>query len=576
MLAFFLRAFYPVGVVHRDKRPIVPNTKPVRFRGVELESEEIARIRAVVLDHSGASRHELTTLVCREFGWRRPNGELRRRACQDLLRRLDQRGLIELPALNRSAVSPRRSPSRTKSSSLFSPLPQAVGPAQVCLREVVVRPLVRSEFPAWREAMERFHYLESARIVGESIRYVAEIRGRWLAFLGWGTASLKSRHREAFVGWDSKTKYQRLHLVANNVRFLILPWVRVPHLASRILSQNLRRLSGDWLARYDHPILLAETFVDLARFRGTCYRAANWIYLGETRGMGRKGDGFVPHGRKKGLLVYPLHRRAREILSAPFPSPEILPMTPMDALSIDINKLPLQGKGSLIEVLSEISDPRSRRGIRHPIASVLALAVMATLCGMRSYEAIAEWAADRRKDLLKELRCWCHRAPSEPTFRRVLQSVDADEIDQKVCRWLARFSSPREPVSLDGKTLRGSKDGENPARHLLGAITHHSGLVVAQEEVGEKSNEIPAAKPLLEGLNLKGRTVTADALHTQRDLARFLVKENGADYVFIAKDNQPTLRQDIEALDWESFFPSGPNCGQGARPDRDSPDPGEC
>jgi hypothetical protein len=158
----------------------------------------------------------------------------------------------------------------------------------------------------------------------------------------------------------------------------------------------------------------------------------------------------------------------------------------------------------------------------------------------------------------------------------VLQSVDADEIDQKVCQWLARFSSPREPVSLDGKTLRGSKDGEHPARHLLGAITHHSGLVVAQEEVGEKSNEIPAAKPLLEGLNLKGCTVTADALHTQRDLARFLVEEKGADYVFIAKDNQPTLRQDIEALDWESFFPSGPNGGQGARPDRDSPDPGEC
>lgn len=236
----------------------------------------------------------------------------------------------------------------------------------------------------------------------------------------------------------------------------------------------------------------------------------------------------------------------------------------MPAMCVDVNRLPLEGKGGLIEVLREITDPRKRRGIRHPIESVLALAVMATLSGMRSFEGIAEWAKDLPKDRLRRLRCWCHRAPSEPTFRRVLQSVDADEIDAKVGKWLAGLAS-REPISLDGKTLRGSADGEEKAWHLLGAITHHSGVVVSQEKVDGKSNEITAAKPLLEQVDLEGTTVTADAMHTQTDLASYVVEEKNGHYAFIAKDNQPTLREDIEALDWGSFFPSGAELRQGAR-----------
>ena len=217
----------------------------------------------------------------------------------------------------------------------------------VPLAQVVVRPIDREELPRWRETMARWHYLGDGPIVGETLRYVAESAGRWVALLGWGAAALKSRHREAWVGWDEKTKYQRLHLVADNVRFLILPWVEVPCLATVVLSRNLHRLSRDWQVHYDHPILLAETFIDLARFRGTCYRAANWVYLGETRGVGRKGPGFVEHGRKKGLLVYPLHRRAREILAAPFPSPEILRRSSMPAVQVDVNKLPLGGVSCL-------------------------------------------------------------------------------------------------------------------------------------------------------------------------------------------------------------------------------------
>jgi hypothetical protein len=407
--------------------------------------------------------------------------------------------------------------------------------------------------------------------VGENLRYVAESEAGWLALLGWGAAVLKSRHREAYVGWSEKTKYQRLHLVANNVRFLILPWIRVPRLASFVLARNLRRLSADWQACHGHPVLLAETFIDLKRFQGTCYRAANWTYLGRTRGMKRKGAGYETHGDEKALFVYPLHRRAREILSAPFPSPEIMRRHSMQSAMIDVNRLPLEGKGGLMEVLRQISDPRNRQGIRHPFASVLALAVMAALSGMRSYEAIAEWAKDLPRDLLKRLRCWCHQAPSEPTFRRVLQSVNAVEIDEKVSAWLAQ-QGLGDAIALDGKTLRGSGDGNDPACHLLAAITHESGLVVAQERVDEKSNEITTTKPLLEDLDLKGTTVTADAMHTQKEFARHLVEDKGADYVFIAKDNQPTLLEDIKTIDWDSFFPSGEQLRQGARPNRDAKD----
>jgi hypothetical protein len=541
-------------VAHQDTNRGASRSKGIRFGGEELGPEQITRIREIVRRRHGAPRREVSRRVCRAFDWRRTNGELRIRACLDLLVRLDARGLVRLPP-PRTALA-RKAQRRAPVGEAFLVPPPPLKAGDVPLGEVRVRPIRQGELPHWREAMARFHYLGDGRIVGEVLRYVAESEGRWVALLGWGAAVLKSRHREAWIGWDEKTKYRRLSFVADNVRFLILPWVEVQNLASVVLSRTLRRLSADWEQYYDHPILLAETFVDPARFRGTCYRASNWIYLGETRGVGRKGVGFEEHGKKKGLFVYPVQRRARETLAAPLPSPQISRRSPMSQPAIDVSRLPLQGEGGLIEVLSGITDPRSRRGIRHPFESVLALAVMAALCGMRSYEAVAEWAGDVSKDLLRELRCWCWRAPSEPTFRRVLQAVDANEVDEKVGKWLEGLSKGKA-VALDGKTLRGSRDGDAPARHLLAAITHDEGVVVAQQEVDEKTNEIPGAKPLLEPLDLEGSTVTADAMHTQTDLARFLVEEKKAHYVLIAKDNQPTLREDIEVLDWGRFPPSG-------------------
>jgi hypothetical protein len=132
-----------------------------------------------------------------------------------------------------------------------------------------------------------------------------------------GRGGLPEWPRDTYLGWDLATKRARLHLVAQNTRFLLLPWVRVPHLASKVLAANLRRLSADWQARYGHGLLLAETFVDPARFRGTCYRAANWVCLGPTQGAGKRGNRYRRHGVPKLVFVYPLHARARERLAAP-------------------------------------------------------------------------------------------------------------------------------------------------------------------------------------------------------------------------------------------------------------------
>lgn len=168
----------------------------------------------------------------------------------------------------------------------------------------------------WRTYMARYHYLGCGTLVGESLRYAAWLGGELVALLGWAGATLHNAPRDQHLGWTAQQKRERLHLVANNVRFLILPWVRVPHLASRILGANLRRLSADWEAVYGHPVFLAETFVDRARFRGTCYRASNWLELGETRGFSRQGRVYRHHGHPKVVFLYPLGRHARERLCA--------------------------------------------------------------------------------------------------------------------------------------------------------------------------------------------------------------------------------------------------------------------
>lgn len=443
---------------------------------------------------------------------------------------------------------------------------------------LVVRPILPGEQTAWNHLMSTHHYLGFRTLPGNSLKYVAILDGEWVALLGWGSAAFKCKPRDSWIGWSPEQQFSRLKYVANNLRFLILPGVKIKNLASKVLAMNVRRLSADWRSIYGYPILLAETFIDHNRFAGTCYRAAGWRLLGKTRGYGRNARRYYYHGAPKSILVYPVHRKAAQILSAPFLAPEIIGG---DEPMLDLNNVDIGGENGLFKALAQITDPRKFRGIRHSQASILAIATCACLAGMRSYAAIGQWAAALSQDLRRRFHCRRHPetgkyiAPSEPTIRRTLKSIDPDEVDRALGQWLAGQSLCMQAIAVDGKTLKGAKDADGKQVHLLAALVHHEKVVIAQRQVDTKSNEITAFKPLLEPLDLEGKVVTADAMHTQVDHANFLVEEKKADYLFFVKENQKTLLEDIKGLTEEDFPPQGYPARPRPRQDRNPQDCGQ-
>jgi len=427
------------------------------------------------------------------------------------------------------------------------------------IHNLVVRPINIAERLLWDTLMAKHHYLGFKSLVGKSIRYVAEIQGQWVALLGWSAAALKCKPRDVWIGWPQVIQWQRLHLIANNSRFLmLLPCNHIPNLASKTLSLNLKRLAGDWQDIHGHPVVLVETFVDPSRFQGTCYKAANWIYLGQTRGFGKASNHYFHHGQPKAVFVRPLHKKAGLWLTEPIADPELI----QKVAAMNFTKKQLN---DLIEILKSLPDPRKKRGKRHRIISIMAIAICAVLCGARSYAAITEWARHRTQN--QSQRLWSryddkkgrYIPPSEPTIRRVLQSIDAETVDQAIYGWLNTLFTG-SAVAFDGKVLKGARGHDGKQVHLLSAIIQQQGITIAQRQIESKTNEIPTARPLLEPLDLKGQVVTGDALHTQKDLAGFLVADKQADYLFTVKDNQQTLKDDIKALALnEGFSPRSGN-----------------
>ena len=440
------------------------------------------------------------------------------------------------------------------------------GVGQVEATALAVRPIRSWEEERWDELMAAHHYLGFRRLVGETLKYVAEEAGEWRALVGWGSAAFKCGSRDSWIGWTQSQQWKRLRYVANNQRFLVLLGARRPNLASQVLGANLRRLSGDWQAVFGHPILVAETFIDL-RFAGTCYRAAGWEELGQTSGYRRNGGRYYYHGQPKKVWVRLVHRRGREHLAAPFDSPLMLSGGQPVA---DLNRV-LDPKDSLLKLLEELPDPRKRRGIRHQQAATLAVAICACLTGARNFRSIGEWAADLPQEALERLGCRWHPdqhrylPPSEPTLRRTLQGADVGLIDRALGGWLERQARPGEAVAVDGKTLRGAVGSDGRQVHLLAALVHKEGVVLDQRQVDLKHNEITEFQPLLEAQDLAGMVVTADALHTQREHARFLVEDKTADYLFTVKGNQPSLEAALRATPADSFSPSGRDGREGPR-----------
>ena len=255
-------------------------------QGRELEAKDLEWIRQLIDAHPSWNRTKLSEHIAQSWQWRNQAGQLKDMACRTMLLKLEQKGLLCLPARQRSNNS---CAGRPVALLMAQPLVEPIESQLSILEPLsIVAAHSREELSLFDWLLWRYHYLPYFRAVGENIKYlVFDCRARPLACLLYGAAAWKLSVRDQFIGWTKQQREANLCYLANNLRFLILPWVRVKNLASCLLSASLSMLSGHWQLKYGHPIYLAETFVECERFRGTCYRAANWSWLGQTQGRGR-------------------------------------------------------------------------------------------------------------------------------------------------------------------------------------------------------------------------------------------------------------------------------------------------
>jgi hypothetical protein len=274
-------------------------------RGRTVTAADLAGIRALQAAHPDASRRALSQRLCELWDWRQPNGALRDMVARSLLLTLHRAGHLTLPPvrqqpLNNAIARRRPVPQPVDTSGLEGAL-QAVQP-------VALVPVRRTpQEGLYDHLIAQHHYLGPAHGVGEQLKYLAFSQGRPVAALGFTSAPRHLAPRDRFIGWSPAVRRAHVHELAYNTRFLILPWVRVPHLASHLLGQVARRIAGDWAACYGHPVHYLETFVDPERFHGTCYRAANWQMLGLTTGRGKDDLTHQPNRSCKQVLGLPLH-----------------------------------------------------------------------------------------------------------------------------------------------------------------------------------------------------------------------------------------------------------------------------
>jgi len=437
---------------------------------------------------------------------------------------------------------------------------------QDVLQKVTLRPIDEHEKEQWNQIVAEEHYLKSAALIGEQIRYVAELDGEWIALLSWSAAAYHLAGRDQWIGWSNIQRRNRLHFITANSRFLLrTERGQYPNLASRILRLNLDRLNEDWLERYGHGLLLAETFVDIEAYSGTCYKASNWIDLGKTKGFERSAtDYYEAHDRPKRLFIRPLHSKGQSILCS-----DQLP-EPWAAHERNYHPgctIKAPALRTLFERFNSIPDPRAVRGRRYPIGCLLVIAACAILAGAQGYEAIADYASFLTQQQRRTLRCRRRRngrydAPSTTTFWKLFNKIDNAQLDQLISEILKELQGDLpKAIAVDGKVIRSTRPDEKHDNklNLFAALSHEKALVQNQIAIGDKTNEIPELPNLLKPLDLDGTVVTADALNTQRASARHIVQDKGGDYLFTVKDNQPTLKKRIEAHFDERTFSLRPS-----------------
>jgi hypothetical protein len=433
---------------------------------------------------------------------------------------------------------------------------------QSLLKELEVRLISSGERTQWNKLVGQHHYLKNAQLVGEQLRYVVtNAKGTWLALLGWSAAAMHLKARDQSIEWSDRQREGRLHLLAQNSRFVILAQrQQFPNLASRALSLCLKRLSQDWQEQYHHPIVMVETFVDRASYQATAYKASGWQPLGYTSGFKRVVQDFYQrHDRPKELWVKELDRRAWQWLRAQPLPPHLAryeKSTPPDCV-LETEQLP-----SLFERFAQVSEWRKPIGKRHKLPTVLAIIALACLSGVgQGYRAVSRFSKRLTKLQRRALRCWIHpdtarsHVPSEAVFQRVLQEVPRDQVEKITLQWQQDLLGPApatDAVVIDGKEVRGGDV------MLVNAITQPSQQLLGVEAVDQKSNEIPAARTLIERLDLKGKMVQLDGMHTQHETVHQILYEKGADYSLILRDNQPTLLKTAQQLLPADLSPSTP------------------
>jgi hypothetical protein len=448
----------------------------------------------------------------------------------------------------------------------------AAEPSPELLKELEVRPALAGEMERVRRFLDDEHYLGAGRAVGRTLVQVVHHRGRWAALLVWGSAAVKLLDRDEWVGWTHSQRAERLGLLVQNRRFLVLAEARMPNLASRSLALAVRHLPEHWESAWGYRPLLAETFTDIEAFEGTCYKAAGWQACGLTKGFGRhRADFYREHQRPKKLWLKALSRNTRAILCATDLPAAYRPG--METGSAE-RTLPLKRKelDSLREALREVPDPRSSNRC-WPISSLLSLVCVALMAGRRNLAEIHRFG----QFLTQQQRAWLgflpkrngmvgRRAPSYQALYNLLRQLDPEILATVLNQWLERSlgNLPRA-LALDGKYVRDLV-------LTLGLSEHGSGAPVAmlvasrepKSEEAKTEGEITAAKRLYQSAALGGITVTGDALHCERESMQRVV-EGGGDFLFQLKGNQPRALERAEVLAGEPplFAAAPPTPGTG-------------
>jgi len=347
--------------------------------------------------------------------------------------------------------------------------------------QLKVSPVIRAEEQRFQLLMQSHHYLGALPKIGNTIWYVATAQDQWLALLSFSAAALRCAARDDWIGWGYRHQFDRLNLVANNSRFLILPEHHQKNLASRILSLCKRRIQQDWLQRFGFPLLMLETFVDPQRFHGTIYRASNWRLVGLTKGYSRTRGGYSERTKSRKLVfLQPLQRNARTLLSRPL-------LNARYQTGKARMKLTSKQMLSLYDYFHDIDDVRRAQGKKHHLPTILSLAAAAILCGMRGYKDIALWAQSLGNNARSRFRCrkrnGTYEVPSRTVIRNALIAVNPEQLNQALNAWNAQYGSVDESLAIDGKTMCSAIDEQGRQTHIMSVIGHESGQCYTQKKL---------------------------------------------------------------------------------------------